>query len=218
MPYPYTPILDAFTGADETPIATNWSTSISTGVATGCRRLSNQIAAPSAGGWGGSYYDLATFGPDTEVYITMPTIPLSGETMSVYARILSPGTSAASAYQAKYVHGAPGFVEAIRMVNGATFTSLGTAASTLAAGDKVGMYVYGNKIEVWTSSAGTWALTLGPITESALPTAGYIGTEMFNTTVRGDDFGGGTLAATRRLDDYSLFPKVKLQPAVPVRY
>lgn len=195
MAFPTTGILDSFTGADENPIATNWSSGIVNGEAGG-QRLSNAFTGGSAA-WGGSYYDLADYGPNVECFVKVPTLPADGETISTWARVTNPGGASAGGYQVKYVHSdpGPGFMEIMRMTGGSTFVSLGTAGLTLAAGDGIGIYCYDDQIEGWEFDGASWTLQLGPFTDATHADAGKIGLEVFNTVARLGDFGGGSVVA-----------------------
>jgi hypothetical protein len=81
----------------------------------------------------------------------------------------------------------------LRRSNGETMTTfaMGTGPA-LVAGDKLLLRAIGTSLELWRMTGGTWSRVL-TATDSASPTSGYVGLHAKNTTVRLDDFGGGTL-------------------------
>jgi hypothetical protein len=70
MAFPVTGILDSGSGTDADPIAGIWSGPMVTGDRQ-VRRVSNQFAPHSVDGYGNSYLNGATYGPDVEAYCTL---------------------------------------------------------------------------------------------------------------------------------------------------
>jgi hypothetical protein len=162
----------------------------------------------------GSDYDTTTsYGPDTEVYITMVTLgdePSGQEIVSLYSRLNPVGGSTNSGYELQVNAGSPSNWIAFQQ-NSGTFNELGVLGGTtgsrltqlLSAGDAVGMKVTGTgatvTVEAWyKASGGSWT-SLGTWTDSSATRktgAGKLGLEFkVNTTfATGDDFGGGTVS------------------------
>jgi hypothetical protein len=66
----------------------------------------------------------------------------------------------------------------------------------MSAGDGIGFYGHGTTLDAYYKPvAGAWGSSpLFSVSDSAYSAAGNIGLGMAGVTVRGDDFGGGTVA------------------------
>lgn len=188
MAFPSTPIIDAFTRADENPLAAPWlGQLIST--EDQLQLVSNEAAVITAGTFGGSYTTLC--GPDCEAYATFTTVD-AGNRCEVYARVFIDG-SGTDAYCVSQVGG----TWSLRSVTNSTSAAIGaTFVQAVASGDSMGIKVSGNTIEAWyKAAAGAWTL-LATRTDSTWTNAGYLGLRFFDLTYRADNFGGGTTVAT----------------------
>ena len=165
-------------------IGSNWT--IPTG-ASAIQITSNQCSAAATTALG--LWNPATFGADTDAYMTVSTLPVSGQGASVMARckdISSGGTI--DGYFVTYQHGTGILVR--RLDNGSA-TTLASDSTTLVAGQKLGIRCIGSSIQAWYTVSGTW--TAGPsATDSTYSAAGNIGIFLSGTTSRVDDFSGGT--------------------------
>lgn len=209
MAFPTTGLLDAFAGSDEDPIATNWSGPTRTGAAAGVLRLvSNEIARSSttAGktNWM-SYYDISTFGPDSEVYAVLGTLPGGTGSVSLTARIRDPGAAGVDFYQASYTVGT-GW-RAFRVTNN-VYVQLGSTVGSpaMSAGDSIGLEVTGTgatvTVRVLHKTGGSWSeiISTGDTSVDRITVAGYLGAEFNEATARMDDFSGGTVVVGYSLD------------------
>lgn len=196
MAFPTTSVLTNFTGADEEPLSEggNWSAStIRTNNATDdpCSRASNRIARPSNASAVGESVWAASFAADQEVFMTVPTLGVSGQDIDLYFRIQNEGGSSVAAYLLAYVIGT-GW-QFYRLSN-ITYTQIGATVSTqvLSAGDSMGASVLGTTLEAWyKAAAGSWT-SLGSVTDSVVTGAGRIGVGITaGSSFTGDDFGGG---------------------------
>ena len=97
---PTTGILDSFTRANGTP-GTGWG-QIPGDVSVDFAIISDQIESASASSRGGDYWNGASFGPNSEVYCTVATLPATGEAIRLYLQIQS--VSPLNAYRAVYTH------------------------------------------------------------------------------------------------------------------
>lgn len=205
--FPTTPVLDSFTGADENPITTNWTAPLFSSDFS-LQRLSNQLAG-SAGAWNGAYYDLATFGPATELYATLATIPGNNDGMSMWGKAISPGGTSVSGYllhPQKDSAGGPDDNYSIERIDAGSVTALdapnglGPAfnLTKFANGDAMGIRVYNGTIEAWIKRvAGSWSiLSCSVDTTYETDTGVSLGIEMFDITGRWDDVGGGNVSIT----------------------
>jgi hypothetical protein len=192
-------LLDDFTGADETPIATNWSGPIYSGTGE-MRRLSNQLAGQAAAAHSTGYYDIATFGPDCEVYGTYAAFLNNNNYINLYARIANPNSGSLNGYQLEvlYLSGSADTWKLSSIVAG-TVTQLGaTMTQDVTAGDSCLLECIGDQISAYYKSGGGGWTLIGTRTDSSVTAAGYLGAALFGNTpsMRLDDFSGGTLTST----------------------
>jgi hypothetical protein len=205
MAFPTTSILDSFTGADENPIATNWSGGVHSSDDQ-MRRLSNTLRGqPQANASG--YWDLATFGPDCEVYLTITTqLNIDGDKVLLYLRGTDFGTTTPDGYEVRLIfHPAGTDVVQVYEVTDNNRTQLGADISqNFADGDALGASVIGSTITVYRlPSGGAWT-SLGTRTDGTHTGAGRLGitiTDSNAPTVVGvfDQFGGGTAVLSQIL-------------------
>lgn len=179
-------VLDNFNRADTgPPPSANWTTVVATGIAV----VSNQLAgAPS----GSAYWNLATFGPNCEVYITQPVVA-TGASFSIIARWSGPGSNG---YGIRINRPSAGVssAEMVR-IDGGFFTVLGAAVNVAnVAGDSFGLSVVGSTLTAYRKAAagGGWA-PLFSRTDATYTDAGYLSVRIQDADVRLDDFGGGSV-------------------------
>lgn len=192
MAFPTTPILDTFAGADESPITTNWSGPIYPGLDQ-MRRLSGQLAAPATS-FGGSWYDIATYGPDCEIYITIQTLGADGNSVFLYARTLNLNTTSLDGYSLHFeTRSGADFFRLIQMTDGGDTIIDSDDTISWSAGDSLGMACIGSNIQGWRKPvAGSWTQVLDA-TDTVYPGAGFLAVAADADTFRLDDFGGGTI-------------------------
>lgn len=199
MAFPVNAVLDSGTGTNANPVAGNWSGPIFNGNGQ-LQRTSNQFAnGPGAAGDDGSYWNVSTFGPDVEVYATLPTVSAASSHYSeVHARIQSPNVAGATDSYAVVADMSSGGSIVIVHVNNGSYSTLTSAAQTWTNGDSFGIEVIGSSpatIKAYhKTSAGAWTEKLST-TDSSISSAGNIGWIISNTTLRGTNFGGGTIGA-----------------------
>ena len=193
--FPTTGIIDAFDRADGQPSFTGggWTNQIEGANSGTLSILTNQLAVLTNGTGESSsaWYNTSTYGADCEVYCTVSTLPGAGNPTELYARLASPGSAAVDGYSVMFWH-SDSVLRVYRYDNGAT-TQLGADISrTSVAGDSFGMQIIGSTIEVWyKASGGVWS-SYGTRTDSTYSAEGNLGVGMWFSTVRVDDFGGGT--------------------------
>jgi hypothetical protein len=208
--FPATPILDTFIRADG-GIGADYTTAPANAGGGSFNISGNQIA--NAGfALASAWRNVATVGPDTETYITCPTLP-SGtfETFGLYARLQAPGTAGVDGYL--LLANVEDSNWAIYRYNDAAQTYLNSSAHTWLAGDMLRLEVTGTTpvtLNVYRKRSGVVTL-LGTVLDadaSRITAAGYIGIHMYDSagTGRLKDFGGGTLLpfpSTPILDDFN---------------
>jgi hypothetical protein len=187
MAFPTTGVLDNFNRADEgPPPSANW-TDTWTGLGGGTLVNSNELGTPF---YGDSYWSASTFGPNSEVYVT-----IAYWDYTYYAvRLQDPGTSY-SCYRLD--HGQAEESETfLSRVDGGFVTQLGAYLSAATAGTtgKVGIEASGTSISMYEDAGGGWSL-VGTRTDGTYTAAGYIGVGFGTASGLLDDFGGGTIAA-----------------------
>ena len=197
MAFPTTGVLDDFNRANEgPPPSASWTDTWLTG--SGLTVNTNQCATNGGTTLKDSYWNVSTFGPDAEAFVTIATIPTTdGDSIRLGIRLAQPGATTVDGYLAmwQWIAGAGADrVRLFRLDNGAA-TELGTGVDlNMSAGDKLGMETIGSTIKVYTKSgAGAWTERRSE-TDATYSAAGFIGLQFIRTVFRCDDFGGGTVA------------------------
>ena len=196
MAFPTTSVLDAFnrTNGD---LGAGWTSPIYPG-ADDWSIVSN-VAVPDS--WvspvfADDYWNAATFGPNSEAYADMPTLPQDYCQDWVSCRLASEGGSSLDGYQVQYLYIASGTDQIyILRLEGASNTQLGaTISQDFSNGDSLGIEAIGSAITAYRKTGGTWA-SLGSRTDTTYTAAGHIGMGGDDSTSLLDNFGGGTVAA-----------------------
>ena len=186
---PVNGVLDNFNRANETPLSFGgkWFHQ----GASGINLSSNVILATST--TKGVYWNPTQFPQDQEAYVTIPTLPGSGEWVNVLLNLIqpSPGTSVFTCYECGYIHGSPGTMYIATDVNGIG-TWLTSASVTLAAGDKIYAKNENGIISLYYFSGGEWRLGCS-VADTTYQRTGNIGIRINGTVARVDDFGGGSI-------------------------
>lgn len=218
MAFPTTSLLDDFNRANEVPATTNWSGPMESG--DGSMNVNSNRLRPDGAGFSASWYDLSTFGPDCEAWVTIDTKETedAGQ-MEVRIRLQDVGTAGLDGYIVRYLPKSGTDVVQIRRFDNGSTTQLGADINQdFDAGDGLGIECIGNQISAYRRSAGVWSL-LGTRTDSTYTGAGYIGLadHLGNAVGFFDDFGGGTVVVAPpppvTTFDYSRFPKTKMRLA-----
>lgn len=211
MPSPTTPILDSAVRANglETTGGFPWvGDTIGAGGAI-MSILSNGFSCQIQP-YCESYWNGATFGPDSEVYITADVLPGSGGSFGFQIRTQSPGSAAADGYRIS-VSGTE--IQIVEVFNGGE-SVLGSPISHTWT---TGQYLFQCFNDtLYVSKDGS---LLGQRNDATYSLAGNIGKWMYDPgggNGRLSGFGGGTVqlvAPAIDPHDYSRFPKYKLRRA-----
>jgi len=190
MPFPTTNLIDDFNRANQLPPSANWS--LLTGVNVQMKVLNN-TCVPDANN-ASDYWNVGTFGPDSEVFATISSLPDAGKRLRLLLRIQQPGSAAFDGYAVEIYRPTTGSHEVFikRWDNQAETTLLGPLNQNFAVGDRFGLQAEGTTLRAWIEVGAGWTM-LGSTTDTTYQSAGYIG--IIAQTGSGiDDFSGGNLA------------------------
>lgn len=186
---PSTPVLDTFNRPDG-PAGVNWSVMNPASFAP-LKIVANAAADSSTTSFAWSFWNAATFGPNTEAYVTIASYGAT-DTIRLGGRIAGAGTTSSSGY---YVAVAPNGIWSIIRIDGGPSTVLATGPTQpLASGDRIAIQIVGSKIAALHGTPSGWAAIMSydssndPIRYTA---AGKVAVEFKSSTI--DNFGGGTL-------------------------
>jgi hypothetical protein len=183
------PTLDTFNRRNENPLSDGgrWSNGISGSAESGLRLQANVIGCTKTSTCT-AWRNNATFGPDTEVWARVTTLPGVNNQLRLYARLQQPGLATHSGYMLRTSQLAgTDEVYLERIDAGAVVTRL-TIPRELAVGDTILLRAQGATLEAWLKRGSTWSL-LGSVTDSTYAAAGWVGLGIRGKTGRLDDFG-----------------------------
>ena len=201
MTFPTTPVLDNFNRVDQgPPPSSSWSAfDVSWGFGDQLKVVSNQCAGNTfdlCANW----WNVGTFGPDSEVYITISVLPIDISDVNLRLRLVGQAGALASSthYLAHIVRNdVGGDSVVIFRKNGGATTQLGLVTTiNLVVGDSFGFERVGNTLTVYQKpAAGSWSVVVSAVDGSPLSqVAGNISVDVTDNTSRLDNFGGGTVA------------------------
>jgi hypothetical protein len=199
--FPTTGILDDFNRTSVSPLDGNWTNGYYDDDPLSL--VSNtKVAYTGIHSYGGARYNAATYGPDCEVYVTIPTLDSGG--VGVYLSLRVGGTlSLPNSYWLKYADGTNA-CEIDCATNGSDNKISSGFTMPIVAGDKIGFRAVGTTLTAYYYHSGIWTVAYSMV-DSTYQGAGYLALEIQNTTFRCDDFGGGTILNYTR-GDYATLP------------
>jgi fibronectin type 3 domain-containing protein len=187
LPFPRTATLDGFarpTGA----LGTSWQTP---GLGDpGTVSIKSSGLTGSSAGASSATWRTQTFTPDQEAFMTVPTLPGGANFIQLATRVSGLTPANLSCYFLRVTPSA-GKWDLRKKLNGAGSTSIKTFTAPFAAGDSAGLQVIGSTLTAYRK-AGAWT-SVGSVTDTAIPAAGYVSFTLGDTTVRGGAFGGGSI-------------------------
>lgn len=177
---------------------------------SGLRVVSNACA--NGGGaldTSAGYWNPSTFSADQEAQITVTTLPvLDNYGLGVYLRTL-PGTDTAG-YMVDWAknRGTGGVIDAVVIWRLDPFENIQQADLAMGVGDTLRVTAIGNTITVYHTPFGGGESLITSVVDAATNRVGYIGAIIYGSTVRADDFGGGSIdpcafPTTSILDDFN---------------
>ncbi len=188
---PTTPLLDSFNRANG-GVGANWALIKPSGFSA-MNIAGNAAVDPSSTAFAWNYWKAATFGPDSEAYVTISSYA-AGDVIRIGARVSGGGTNSASGYYVAV--SATGVWSILRIDNGGTpVTLVSGVTQPLAAGDKLAIRIVGSLVTaLHCTTATAWVRVLSYDTSQdsvRYTAAGRLALEFRTSTV--DDFGGGTI-------------------------
>lgn len=127
---------------------------------------------------------------DAEVYADIGQASAAGP-FAVLARIQNPGAATFSAYALEVTTAQ---MKIRRWVSGVA-TDLATIPTAVASGDSIGLSVVGSTLTAWRKPLGGAWTQVGAVTDTVIPTAGYVGIwSVGNNGWVVDNVGGGSLS------------------------
>lgn len=180
-------VLDDFNRANENPL-TDGGKWLSRNANFNLQLLSNRCAGLGSV-LNSMYWAAATFGPNCGAFVTIPVLGGSSDYVRLYLRLASPGTLSESGYMAQWINSGTSGLIIFKETTREAFTTLAqNTALTYAAGDVITFTAVSNVLTVLKNGASV--LT---VNDSSFIRTGNLALGMRATTIRGDDFGGGTL-------------------------
>lgn len=204
IPFPTTGILDDFNRGDGA-LGSNWPSSV-TEFNSACAIASSAVVAADAGINDARW--ITSFGPDTEVFATVGTIPaINTRWQQLFARIANPSSASLDCYAVRLQRfdATPETRAYYFRYDNGTATQLGLVVTGLpypTTGQKHGLAITGSTLTGYQFDSGVWTAfeTRSDPTYSA---AGYIGLGFLdNNCGTLDDFGGGTIAGGPTGNEY----------------
>lgn len=197
MLFPTTDVLTTFTQADG-PLPAQWSTPVESGEPGAPSVFSNAMVGVSSTDCS-AWWNVETFGSDTEVFCTLPTGSDKSAPIYLYARTASENTAGVDAYTIVFSLQSDE-IDVYRVINNVAAGPLLTIPHVHVLGSQYGMRVSdaGADIFIEVFEDGD---SLGSTTDigqqSAFPGPGHIGAGLYgggNSLTRSiDNFGGGTV-------------------------
>jgi subtilisin family serine protease len=186
------PTLDAFNRVNESPLsdAGRWSNGVAGNGEAALKSLSNQLANNKTT-TGSAWRNNVQYGPDTEVWAKITTLPGTGNQVRLYARLRQPGSSTADAYMLRSNESTGTDQVSLERLDNGLITTLKTMTQELSSDDTLLLRVRGSTLEAWRQGGSTWSL-LGSVTDSSYSAGGFVGVGLRGTTGRLDDFGART--------------------------
>ena len=187
------PTIDNFDRLNENPLsdAGRWTNGVIGSAETGLYIPSNWLAcsrSTTCTAWRNS----AQYGPDSESWARIATLPGTANSVRLYVRIQQPGSTAADGYELRTIQQAGTDQVLLERVDNGTLVTRLTINQELAAGDTLLLRAKGTTIEAWRNDGSSWS-RLGLVTDSTYGAGGYTGIGLRGTTGRLEDFGARTM-------------------------
>ncbi len=193
--FPTTGLLDDFNRTDEgPPPSADWANDCQNDDSNGCNVFGNELVRDAGGGT--ARWTDSTFGPDTEVFVTISSIPGTFAKVKLYARI--DGSQNNSYYlQVENKNASQGHLFFYKWTSGTTRTEISSLLNNNSVhhdeGDIWGFEVIGSTLTAY-KDAGSGFVQIHQTTDTDITAAGNIC--LSPITVELDDFSGGTVVVS----------------------
>lgn len=206
MDFPLGSVIEAFTGTDgTTPVNSNWSNDVLLKGSRGIKIASNEGIGNTASVFNTAWYNAATFGPDVEAWVTIPTVPaLATDAVGILLRIVTPGTGTASGYSLlARKQAAVDTIEMNRTDNTVDTLLSPSVTQEFAAGDAFGLQAIGPYLTAfYKPSGGPWS-SLFTRYDSTYTAAGYVALAIDNSSGKVDGFGAGSIVTATEVGRFA---------------
>lgn len=198
MAFPTTStVLDDFNRANANPISGSWANM--TGINSSRQQILSNRAQSVGSGSNPEAYNAATYGPDTEIWVTWVGQPTNNsERLELYVRIGN--ITNPNGYRLRVARNNSNWDWSLWIVTASSGTQLGSTVTGVSVplGSKVGFEVVGTVLKGYLDTGGGSSQiisydTAGDATKYSA--AGYLGTNLNGLNNIIDDFGGGTVVA-----------------------
>lgn len=181
-------LIDQFNRANDSVLGTGWTEGDILGI-SGITLQVNSNQANNGSGATSIARRSTTYGPDSEFYMDIPTLPGNGEWVGFFVRC-TPTTNTNGYVVEVYNDGGSQDVYIFRVTSNG-YTQLGAAVTNaVQAGDSLMIQAVGSSINIERQRSSTWSV-IATRTDSTYNSAGYIGFYGNGTTFRLDNAGGG---------------------------
>lgn len=198
MAFPTTGVIDVFTRADAASLGANYTANPFNNGATSLEISSNAAVGQNATfSFDLNWYNVATFGPDVEVFVTLSTLGDAASEVYLIARVQSPSASSSTGdgYWCELTGG--GTTLTYKSITNGSASTLGSSETpgAFSPGDSFGFSVVGTTLQAYRKTSGVWSTYGTSRTDGTYTGAGYIGLGSYEDTRTQviDDFGGGTV-------------------------
>jgi hypothetical protein len=187
--FPTSSVLDNFNRTDSSTLGANWGSFWG----NSNFKISSNAANADSSAWFGNYYNVATYGPNCEVFVTAPVHTTT--TYDINLRVQSGTLSAPNCYTLEI---SAGNTWTLYRTTGGSGTVLGaTVTQAMGDGDSFGLEAIGSTIKAYyKASGGSWTEKMSR-TDSTYSSAGYLAMDRYGDSGgrKYDDFGGGTVSS-----------------------
>ncbi len=179
------PILDNFNRANENPLSDGgkWAHS-------NMQLISNAATSGLNGTTTVAFWNPTTFGPDCAAFVTVGALPASGNGFGLYLRTTNPGVGTENSYLMQWGPTvSAGGCTIYKETASGSFTQLAqNTALVYIVGDVIKFEAVGTTLTAYKNGVSVLS-----VSDATYGSAGYFGLRSRDTTLRLDDFGGGTL-------------------------
>jgi chitodextrinase len=187
--------LDDFNRPNENPLSGGglWSNAVNGGAEGGLNVNANVLAC-AASTTCTAWRLNQTYGPSSEAWARIATLPGTGNAVRLYVRLQQAGGSGYDGYMLRTNQLAGTDEVFLERITNSSITRLLTMSRDLAVGDTLLLRASGSVLEAWLRNGSSWT-RLGVAQDATYSAAGNVGIGLRGTTGRLDDFGARTMGS-----------------------